>query len=310
MKLLHTLFEFKGNIPSLCNIRLGESYEDYYDVISAVQDKRTGDTDVDYYLDDYSAFVDVDQDWNGRISEIILCYHPYLPFTASDMEKTAGFFKKVFSYTHYSCNMNEESDEYEYDFTFSNDRYCISLHKDSDHGELKIVISSTKEEVAKLQGANIYYFHELLGIYVVKDSKLSLSNTKHSGELTRQDVIENLVASMRRNNEYGEDWHYDYAYSFLHQEGTIMPLENTNLLEDEDYIYQHAEEMTDVWGDRGGRAQDILNKAGVGEPLIPLEEIFKEELLQGEITDLEEYFEDISSEWTLMQVLPYISLEY
>lgn len=310
MKLLHTLFEFKGDIPSLCNLRLGESYDEYYDLVSAVQDKRTGDTRIDYCLDEYDAFIDVIPDSNGRILELTLSFHPYLPFTISDMDKVVDFFKKAFNYTKYSCNTDEEGEEYEYDYSFTNKKYSISLHKDSHHGELRISIYSPQEDVIDLQGANIYYYHELLGIYGVKDSELCLSNTRHPGKLSREDVVENLMAAMERNNEYGEDWHYDYAYSFLHQEGMILPLEDESLLKDDDYIRQHAEEMTDVYGYRSGQAEDLLNRAGVGKPLIPLEEIFREELLEGEITNLSEYYEEISSEWTLMQVLPYMSLDY
>ena len=91
MKLLNTIFQFRGNIPSVCGIRLGESYDEYYDLISSVQNKETGDRVIDYSLEENGAFIDVDTALDGRISEITISYYPLMPFSSSDMEKIEYF---------------------------------------------------------------------------------------------------------------------------------------------------------------------------------------------------------------------------
>ena len=309
MKLLNTIFQFRGNIPSVCGIRLGESYDEYYDLISSVQNKETGDRVIDYCLEENGAFIDVDTDLDGRISEITISYYPLMPFSSSDMEKIASFFRIYFEFTKYSSSINEDGEYYNYDYSFSNDKHSISLNKDVFRGEIYISITSVKENAIELQGANIYFYHEPTGMYGVKSSNLGLSITRHPGTLSREDVIENLLTAMKLDNEYGNDWHSDYAYQFLHQEGMIIPIKD-ELLEDEDYIRQHAETMTDTWDVFGSNAQEVLNEAGVGENLVPIEEIFKEELLEGEISNLEEYIKEMRDTWTLGSLLPYMSLDY
>ena len=314
MKLLDSIFEFKGNIPSICDIRLGENYHKLYDLVSSVQEKKTGDFYIDHLLDEYGVFVDVDVNENDNISKIIVTFFPYTPFGYSDMKNVILFFTKSFGFTSKVEHIEEKFIEYELEYNYllelSNDSYQIEVKKTSDNPQLLINLTSPLDDVGKLQGSNIYYYHEPLGLFAVRDSMLNLSLVKHNGVLSREDVVDNLIAAMKRSNENGEDWHFDYAHSFLHQVGMIKSLDDPNLLEDEDYIRAHAEEMTDVYDFHGSQAKVILSLAGVGEKLVPIEEYFKEELFLGEINDLGEYIEDLSSEWSLSQVLPYESLDY
>ena len=314
MKPLDRIFEFKGNIPSICGLRLGENYHKLYDLVSSVQEKYTGDRCIDYLLNEFSVFVDVDTNNNDKISKIQITYIPYSPFGFRDMKRVYEFFTKSFVFTskveHTEETLTDKELEYNYQLQLSNDSYQIEVKKTNDNPQLVIILTSPLDDIDKLQGPNIYYYHEPLGLYAVRDSKLGLSLVKHDGFLSREDIVENLIAAMKKSNEYGEDWHYDYAYSFLQKAGMIHPLDNPDLLEDEDYMRAHAEEMTDIWDFRGEHAEGILSLAGIGEKLIPIEEYYKEELISGEIYDLEEYIEDLSSEWTLSQVLPYESLDY
>ena len=99
MKLLDSIFEFKGNIPSICDIRLGENYHKLYDLVSSVQEKITGDFYIDHLLDEYGVFVDVDVNENDNISKIIVTFFPYTPFGYSDMKNVILFFTKSFGFT-------------------------------------------------------------------------------------------------------------------------------------------------------------------------------------------------------------------
>lgn len=310
---LSAIFDFKNNIPSICGLRIGESYDDYYEYVRGLQKNNTGDYDIDFVLKSYNAFIDVDTDDNSRINEIILTFNPLEPFNLKDMDNIVTYIRKNFDYSYRSDfieqNWAEDPVEYNYKYIMEGNEYRIEVSKSDADSDVKIKVSSTQDDVSELQGRNVYYYHEPLGIYAVENSELGLSVTRHSGKLSREDVISNLIKAMKRDNEMGEDWYYGYAYSFLHQPGMIMPFEK-ELLEDEDYMRECAEEMTDVYGDRGGQAEEILSRAGVNEELIPIEEIFKEELLNGDITDFEEYLEEISYEWTLMGLLPYVSLDF
>lgn len=59
----------------------------------------------------------------------------------------------------------------------------------------------------------------------------------------------------------------------------------------------------------GRKVEVILLNVGYDKELIPIKEVFRDSLLDDDITNLEEYIEDLRSEWTLSQVLPSENLD-
>ena len=78
---------------------------------------------------------------------------------------------------------------------------------------------------------------------------------------------------------------------YWYNKSGMIEMTDEDKLEDEEFINQQIEEMTDEWGAyRMGEAQHLMSTAQVGEELIPLNE---EEMLQMEDSDL----------WTLQYIL-------
>lgn len=307
------LFQFKENIPSICGIRLGECYSDFSEFLTLLQDHNTCDYDLDYILKYYDIWIDFPCD--DYISRILFEYYPYLSSKPhKEMQEVVSYFKKQFKHTKYTEHIEENYEDdyfgFDYEFVLSNKNHTITIKYNDGVTKVRIEITSPVECVESLQGANILYYHNPIGIYAVANSTIGLSMTRHAGTLTKDDIVENLIAAMKRSNDVGEDWYFDYEYSFLHKPGMYKGLEDESLLEDEDFMRECAEEMTDFNSCYGGQVEAILHNAGYGKELIPIEEVFRDLLLGGEITDLEEHIKDISGEWTLSQVLPYESLDY
>lgn len=307
MGLFESIIEFKANIPSIMGLRLGESYHDSYDLIRLAQEKYTGDTITDNLLEYYGVFVDVDTDENDCINEITLTYY-------GNADVVVTFLRKSFNYSHFEELRKEDwvncELERSYKCEISNDTYCIVVTQNIDGDNVSVIVTSQSNCVSVLQGANIYYYHEPLGLFAVNNSQLSLSLVNHAGVLSRSDVIDNLLLAMKLSNDYGEDWYLDYEIQFLHKEGTLKQMDIPGLLDNESYMRQIAEVITDEWGIYGSKAQDVLNLAGIGKELVPIEEFMKEDLLSGNIHNLEDYLGEMREEWTLNYVLQYESLDY
>jgi hypothetical protein len=62
----------------------------------------------------------------------------------------------------------------------------------------------------------------------------------------------------------------------------IMSTKPKEMLEDEKVIRQWAESLTDFWDIDGARAQAVLNAAGMGQELQPMNEELMEELMSDE----------------------------
>lgn len=146
MKLFKTIFSFEGNVPSVCNIRLGASYDELYDVISCVQDKHTGDFILDHCLDEYGVFVDVYTDEDECISKIEVSFHPYSPFDYSDMRKLYSSLMDIFDYTrkieHTDETFIDDELEYEYSLELMNESYKFIIKKDSYNPKVTVTLSS------------------------------------------------------------------------------------------------------------------------------------------------------------------------
>lgn len=126
--------------------------------------------------------------------------------------------------------------------------------------------------------------------FCVKESPYALSLTDHGGTLTKADVKDNLRKAINLSNEYGEDWIADLKMYWENRAGMI-PETDEEVLEDEEVIENWVDTLTNVWEERGDQAQFLLNKAGVGDPLEPLDE------------EEEEYVEDEKDYWTLNYIL-------
>jgi hypothetical protein len=120
------------------------------------------------------------------------------------------------------------------------------------------------------------------GYYSVPNKPLSLSFATHPGELTREDVIRNLITAIEKSNELGEDWIADLRANWYQEPGMIMSTKPKEMLEDEKVIRQWAESLTDFWDIDGARAQAVLNAAGMGQELQPMNEELMEELMSDE----------------------------
>lgn len=129
--------------------------------------------------------------------------------------------------------------------------------------------------------------------FCVKEGPYALSLADHEGTLTKEDVKDNLRKAIALSNEYGEDWIADLKMYWENRTGMI-PETDESLLEDEDVIENWVDTLTNVWEWRGDQARYLLNKAGVGEPLTPLDEEEKE------------YVEDEKDYWTLNYILTVI----
>ena len=107
--------------------------------------------------------------------------------------------------------------------------------------------------------------------YAVPNKPLSLSFATHPGKLTKKDLVANLKTAIENSNECGEDWIADLKECWYQRPGMIMPTEEKSLLEDKKEISFQIEEMLDP--ERSGwRTEMILQEAGVGEELQPLNE--------------------------------------
>lgn len=126
--------------------------------------------------------------------------------------------------------------------------------------------------------------------YAVPNAPLALSLTTHPGELTREDVVENLLKAMRLSNEYGEDWMADLLYWWYNKSGEIPETPEEDL-ESEEYMRAEAMYLTDVWEWDEARARALLNTAGWKDKLEPL----SEERL--------EYLNSDSETWTVRTIL-------
>lgn len=146
MKLFKTIFSFEGNSPSVCEIPLGESYDDFYDVVSCVQDKHTGNNILDKYLDEYGVFVDVSIDEDECISEIEVSFYPYSPFDYSEMRKIYSSLMDKFDYTrkieHTDETFIDDELEYEYSLELMNESYKLAVKKDSYNQKVTVTLSS------------------------------------------------------------------------------------------------------------------------------------------------------------------------
>lgn len=133
MNLLEYTFEFKGNVPSICGIRLGESYHEMYDVLSCIEDRNTGKHNLDYLLDEYNVYVDVDTNEYDRISRIRLKFCPFDPFDYSDMEQVGAFLRKAFDYStrveHTEEAFGDEGIEYDYSILLCNNLFRVEAKK-------------------------------------------------------------------------------------------------------------------------------------------------------------------------------------
>lgn len=197
MGLFESIIEFKANIPSIMGLRLGESYHDSYDLISLAQERHTGDTITDNLLEYYGVFVDVDTDENDCINEITLTYY-------GNADVVVTFLRKSFNYSHFEESRKEDwvncELERSYKCEISNDTYCIVVTQNIDGDKVSVIVTSQSNGVSVLQGANIYYYHEPLGLFAVNNSQLSLSLVNHAGVLSRSDVINNLLMAMKLSN--------------------------------------------------------------------------------------------------------------
>ena len=99
-------------------------------------------------------------------------------------------------------------------------------------------------------------------------------------------------------NDYGEDWIADLKEHWYQVSGMIMPTEDESLLENEEVMESQIEDMLDPWTS-GYRTEMLLQEAGVGKELTPLD---KEQM---------ERLEDEQDNWTLQVIiiehLPYES---
>lgn len=151
MKLFKTIFSFEGNSPSVCDIPLGESYDDFYDVVSCVQEKHTGDFRLDLCLDEYGVFVDVSIDEDECISEIEVSFYPYSPFDYNEMRKIYSSLMDIFDYTrkieHTDETFIDDELEYEYSLELMNDSYKLAVKKDSYNPKVTVILSSFKKNI-------------------------------------------------------------------------------------------------------------------------------------------------------------------
>lgn len=166
MNPFKSIIEFKANIPSVFDLRLGESYDDYLDVLYCAQERHTGDSVVDYLLEEYVVFVDVDSDDNGRINEILLSYY-------GEMNEILPSLMRSFEYSHFEELKREDWENGEMTFSYhrqiSNDKYHISITSSSDDSRVKVRITSRVKDVMELQESNIRYYHEPLGGFAEKN---------------------------------------------------------------------------------------------------------------------------------------------
>lgn len=152
---------FKIGIPNVCNIRIGDEFQESW--TNAVEEGNTGDYDIDKAIDDYGALIECNLDYCETIHDITITL-PFEEWSYEDIKALYAYISKEFYYddrkASYSFdNDNELSDT---DIQFSNTLYSISIYKKTHYGRENLIVEvvQKREEPTIYQALNTLAFDD------------------------------------------------------------------------------------------------------------------------------------------------------
>lgn len=145
------LLNFKAGIPNVCNIRIGDEFQESW--TNAVEEGNTGDYDIDKAIDDYGALIECNLDYCETIHDITITL-PFEEWSYEDVKALYAYISKEFYYDDRKASYSFDNDNglSDTDIQLSNSLYGISIYKKTHYGRENLII----EVVQKREEATIY----------------------------------------------------------------------------------------------------------------------------------------------------------
>ena len=155
LKGFQYILDFQAGIPNVCNMRIGNTIDDWWP--DALQDKNTGDEDIDLNLHKYDAFVEPILGDYYTVEKIIISM-PLSDWSYEDIQKLYFYISQAFRYEdrNASYSYDTNNDLSEININLSNTLYNISIFNEETlgHAYLKIIIQRQNDNIPLYQALN------------------------------------------------------------------------------------------------------------------------------------------------------------